>query len=241
MRGAARAVSLCVALACGGAGAAFAADSGQPAVDPNTACATDFNVIRIGSEPHAVIVQAFDLPAPFTGTITAYGHDTKWSGTVGRWNETTWYGIREASLIVIADGPIEAVEYAPTWASCTFHAGAHARGGNEDDRDADRPSLIVTNPAPVDPATCQVPYRSPAVMRTPDTTSPRSDVHGAVRVAVALDEQGAVQFTRVVSSPGAVLDATAVQAARQTTYRAAVFRCRPVSAGYVFTIEFPSG
>jgi hypothetical protein len=51
-----------------------------------------------------------------------------------------------------------------------------------------------------------------------------------VKVAVALDEQGVPRYTRVVSSPGIALDAP-VNAARRSTYVAAVFRCKPVTAG----------
>jgi len=215
MRGAARALSLCLALGCASGGAAFAAGSGQPTIDPHTACATGFAAIRIDGDPNAVIVRASDLPAPFSGTVTAYGHDVKWTATIGRWEETTWQTIREAEFILRAGGPIEGVEYAPTWASCTFHAGTHARGGYEDTRRVDGPVLIATNPVPIEPVTCAVPYRSTGVVRAYELTAPVPDVYGFVRVAVAIDEQGIPQFTRVVVSPGAVLEAPAAEAAPQ--------------------------
>lgn len=232
-------VSFCIAAACAAAGPAPAAAADPPTVDPNTACATGFSAIRIDGDPNAVIVVAEDLPGSLSGTITAYGRETMWSGTIGRAAETERLGAREASLIVRAEGPIEGVEFTPSWATCTFHAGTRARYRSE--RRADdiqRPELVASNPQPAEPATCSVPYVSTAVLHAFEPDMPREPIVGTVKVAVALDEQGVPRYTRVVSSPGIALNAPSVNAALRSRYVAAVFRCKPVTSGYEFSVAF---
>src|ERR1700679_4216463 len=80
-------------------------------------------LVHFVSWPYAVMVPLNGPAGPFSGTITAYGHETKWTSTIGRAAVTEHFERPEASVIVRADGPIEGVEYTPTWASCTFHAG----------------------------------------------------------------------------------------------------------------------
>jgi len=227
-------------VACVAVVTASPAGADPSAIDPNTACATDFSALRIDGDPNAVVVVADSLAGPFSGTVTAYGHETKWTGTIGRAVVTEHYGQPEASVIVRADGPIEGVEYTPAWASCTFHAGTRSPGGDDESRRIDRPVLTATNPVAVEPADCPVPYRATSVLRAFEPSSPQAAVYGPVSVAVAIDDQGIPQSTRVVSSPGAVLNAPAVDAARRSTYAAAIFRCQPVSSSYVFVVEFPS-
>jgi len=238
MKGAAGVVSLCLAMACVAAFTASPAGADPPAIDPNTACATNFSALRIDGDPNAVVVVADDLAGTFSGTVTAYGHQTKWTGTIGRAAVTEYEAYSEASLIVRADGPIEGVEYTPTWASCTFHAGTRPRGGYDDHRDIQRPVLVVTSPVAIEPVTCTVPFRSTGVVHAPEPIAPQSRVSGFVRVAVALDDQGIPRFTRVVSSQAAVLNTPSVNAARQSTYTATVFRCQPVPGGYEFAVMF---
>jgi hypothetical protein len=59
-----------------------------------------------------------------------------------------------------------------------------------------------------------------------------------VRVAVALDDGGVPQFTRIVSSAGRALNQPSTESARHSTYVPAVFRCKPVSSGYEFAVMF---
>jgi hypothetical protein len=102
MKGVAGVVSLCLAVACGAAFTASPAGADPAAVDPNTACATNFSALRVDGDPNAVVIVADSLAGPFRGTITAYGHETKWTGTIGRAAVTEHYRQPEASFIVRA-------------------------------------------------------------------------------------------------------------------------------------------
>jgi hypothetical protein len=64
-------ISLAVALACLALVPSPVAAAGPPAIDPGTACATEFSAIKVEGDPNAVVVVAGDLPGPFKGTITA--------------------------------------------------------------------------------------------------------------------------------------------------------------------------
>jgi hypothetical protein len=231
------AVALVPAVAAVPFGIANAAD---PVVaNPYADCAAPFSATKVDGDPNVVVLRAIDLPAPFSGTITAYGADTMWTATIDRATVSDrGYG-RETSLNVRADRPIEGIAYAPSGATCTFHAGTRPREGY-DARDVDRPTLTVGNPQPAEPASCARPYVAASVMHAFEPTGPPGENGGLVRIAVGLDELGHVRYTRVVASPAARLNPSALDAARRSEYGAAVFRCKPVPSGYQFAIDYPS-
>lgn len=231
-------VSICATLACAAIGSGRPAGAAPPAIDQNTACATDFAVFRT-YDPNAVIVSASDLPGPFRGTITAYGRDTKWTGTLDRWNVETRNGQQDASIVVHAGGPIEGVEYAPQWATCSFHSGVRVANQHDNISSIDRIVLEAANPQPVEPATCETPYRAPTSVQVIQPKIAAQTIHGTARVAVALNESGAPQDTRIVSGLTPDIGFAVRAAARQTTYAGAVFRCKPIASGYEFSIEYP--
>lgn len=214
--------------------------AGQPAIDVRTACATDFAVTKIGGDSNAVVVRVLDPAAPLAGTITAYGHDRRWTAPVGRSASTMSNGVREDSFVVRADAPIEGIEYAPSWASCTFRAGTRARNAYDKQDNVERPVVVLANPQPVEPAACAHAYVSPAVTHAVEPTAPANAdrITGDVLVAVALDDHGKPQFTRVVSSPSPLLNGVAQDAAKRSEFTGAIFRCKPVPSGYEFAIQF---
>ena len=63
-------------------------------------------------------------------------------------------------------------------------------------------------------------------------------IQGKVEVVVSLDEQSRVVGTKIRSSPSAVLNYSALTAARNSTYRAATVHCVPVAGDYVFTVTY---
>lgn len=220
-------------------GATGTAEAVNPTIDQKTACATEFDVIRVSFAPNTVVVRADMLPGPFRGTITAFGHNTKWTGTLDRWNASTAQGMDWSSVVVKADAPIEGIEYAPTFASCTFYAGARNSNGYDSNWLIDGPIVDVGNPQSIDPPTCARPYVPASVVRAVEPTTPgQAYVTGDVRVAVTLDDTGQPLHGRVVSSPAAVLDAPSFDAAVHSTYRPTIFRCKPVPSGYEFAVEF---
>jgi hypothetical protein len=229
---------LCAVLTCGVALVAPARGAGDPKLDANTACATTFAATRVKGDPNAAVVRVMDLAAPMAGTITAYGRDRMWTGTIGRSVVTQRYGVYETSLLVRADAPIEGIAYAPSWTSCTFHAGVRPRNGYDGRDEVDRPVLTVTNPQPVEPATCAKPYAEPEVVHAVEPTSPGPGIVGQVRVGVALDEHGLPQYARIISSAHAQLNVPSLESARRSEFKGAVFRCKAVKSGYEFTVDF---
>lgn len=216
----------------------FAAGA-PPPIDPATACATDFAAIRVPNDPNTVIVRASDLAGPFQGTITAYGRTTSWTGVVGRYIVTERFGMQDASIAIHADEAIEGVEYAPPWASCTFHAGARdADGYDQPDRVVDRPLLQVSNPRPVDAPTCETPYRYASVVSASRPPQIGPTEPGLGRVAVAIDGTGKLRFTRVVSAPTPRNGIVTVQTALHSTFSGAIFRCKPVASGLEVAVGF---
>jgi hypothetical protein len=234
------AVALTCALLAGALHAADAADTPAAdvtAIDAKTACATEFSATKVDGDPNAVVARARNLAGPFTGTITAYGADRMWTATIDRSALVDLrYGGREASVTVRGDAPIEGLEYTPAWASCTFRAGAVPRSGYQA-RDVARPVLSGGNPQAVERAICPHPYVQPSVIRPFEPTNPGT-VGGTVHVAVALDERGVPQFTRILGTPDASLNASAVNAARRSEYQGAIFRCKAVPSGYEFNVEY---
>jgi hypothetical protein len=170
-------------------GVANAADPVVP--NPYADCAAKFSATKVDGDPNVVVLRAIDLPTPFSGTITAYGADTMWTATiVSATISDVPYGGRETSLNVRADRPIEGIAYAPSGATCTFHAGTRPRE-SYDARDVDRPTLMVGNPQPVQPATCARPYVAASVTRAFEPNGPANENGGLVRIAVGLDDSAA--------------------------------------------------
>lgn len=150
--------------------------------------------------------------------------------------------MHDASVIVRADVPIDGIEYAPTWASCTFHAGTRDENGYDLLQKVDRPTVVVSDPQSIDPPTCAKPYVPVAVMYAKEPDVPRdarrAGVGGTVFVAVAVDDKGTPEHARIAGSPSSMLNASALDSTLQSTYRPAVFRCKPIVSGYEFTVEF---
>jgi hypothetical protein len=147
-------------------------------------------------------------------------------------------GSVQSSLVLHAAAPIEAVEYTPAWAACSFRTAARPRYRYDDGREIDRPMLTLSDPQSLAPLTCAKPYVPPVVTNAVQPTAPRSGMTGLAKVAVVLDEQGAVQQTHVVLAPGPDEGRAAEVAARHSTFAPAVFRCKPISSGYEFAVEF---
>ena len=52
------------------------------------------------------------------------------------------------------------------------------------------------------------------------------------------DDHGYARYARIVESPSINLNPSAVDAASKSEYSAAVFRCKPVSSGYQFVVDY---
>ena len=227
-----------------GAAAAFGQPSspapaaGTQAIDPGFACATVMTATAVDGDPNSAVVHVVDPPGPTAGTITAYGTDQAWSGTIGRAVLTTIYGAQDSSLVVRAPGPIQGIEYAPPWAPCTLKAGVYPRPRFAKPDQVQRPVLELGDARPVEPVTCARPYVEPTTLHASEPMTPQEYVSGNVRVRVALDENGTPLSGRVITSPSRILNAVSISAAMQSRYAPAVFRCARVATGYDFSIQF---
>lgn len=234
--------SLGVALSVGVIAQPFVANAdAQGGVVGATACVQNFFAEPVQGDPDAAVVSLFNPGGPFTGTITAYGKDRSWSATIGRSKEITGPGGRLDSVTVRAGAPIEGIEYAPRWAPCTFRAPVNAQAGYQE-RDAGRPELALGNPQPLEPAPCARPYAAPMTKHVFEPMTPvaaaEKGIGGLVKVNVILDDRGVPQSVSMASSPSALLDASALDAAKRTEYAPAIFRCKPVPSAYQFVVSY---
>lgn len=232
--------SLAVVLTCAVAvaplGTARAADPPGPLI--TAACMAPFYATTVDGDPNAVVVRVIDLPGPFTGTITAYSADTMAIAKIGRAAVIDLpYGGQEASLLVRADRPIQGIAYTPSWASCAFRAGTRP-SRYYGAREVQRPTLTVGDTQPVVAPSCGRPYVPASVKQAVEPTQPATRETGLVRVAVAVDDHGYARYARIVESPSINLNPSAVDAASKSEYSAAVFRCKPVSSGYQFVVDY---
>jgi TonB family protein len=76
----------------------------------------------------------------------------------------------------------------------------------------------------------------------PDTPplAQQQGISGDVAVIVSLNAKSQVVGTKIQSSPSALLNETALQAARQSTYRTEIQNCKPIPSSYVTTVTFSS-
>ena len=100
---------------------------------------------------------------------------------------------------------------------------------------------ITPRPTPTTP-TCARPNVPARVLRAiePDTPAlaAQQGIHGTVQVIVSLDADSHVAGARIMSSPSAVLNQAAMNAARQSTFQAQIRGCQPIAADYIFSVEF---
>src|ERR1700736_498190 len=86
--------------------------------------------------------------------------------------------------------------------------------------------------------TCKEPDRPAKVLRAVIPVEPQiaqmQGIHGTVVVLVTLAPDGTVTDARIDSSPSAVLNASALAAARASTFQGAIHDCVPVGATYSF-------
>jgi TonB family protein len=96
--------------------------------------------------------------------------------------------------------------------------------------------------APPDPALCALHDTPVSVVHAVEPQVPATaqfnGVRGIVRVLVALDADGHVVSTSVQQSPSVLLNASALEAARSSTYRPALHDCKPVPSQYVFSVDY---
>jgi len=103
--------------------------------------------------------------------------------------------------------------------------------------------IATPKPTPT-PLSCARPNIPATTLRPlePDTPAlaQQQGISGVVQVVVSLDAQSRVVGTRIQSSPSAVLNASALAAARGSQFRTEVRNCESVAADYIFSVDFSS-
>jgi hypothetical protein len=91
---------------------------------------------------------------------------------------------------------------------------------------------------PPDPSICIVPTLPAITLAAAEPEVPPYGSGGTVQVLVSLDADSKVVSAAIKSSPSVTLNASALSAARRSTYRTAQRDCRPVASEYLFTVEY---
>ena len=103
--------------------------------------------------------------------------------------------------------------------------------------------VATPKPTPT-PLSCARPNVAATTLRPlePDTPAlaQQQGISGVVQVVVSLDAQSRVVGTRIQSSPSAVLNQSALAAARGSQFRTEVKNCEPIAAEYIFSVDFTS-
>ncbi|HZO94791.1 MAG TPA: energy transducer TonB [Candidatus Baltobacteraceae bacterium] len=242
-------VAILVAFACAAAGQPARAQLFPPSPPASIApCMRQMALTTVDGNPNAAILRIGYWTLPLAGDVRVYGHDVMWHATLHN-GATAVQPFRprnalEASVELHAPGPIEGVEFTPSGASCTLHAGLR-RPTMFDGEAVQRPIVVATDPAPVAPPSCANPYASVRVVRAAEPVAPpmarQQGIAGDVTVALAVDRTGTVTYEQILSSPSVILNAAGVNSARTSKFSPAVFRCVPVDNGYVFAAAFVSG
>lgn len=76
----------------------------------------------------------------------------------------------------------------------------------------------------------------------PDTpqTAQEQGLSGDVAVIVSLDAQSRVVGARIQSSPSSLLNSAALIAAYASTFQTEIQNCKPITADYIYTVQFSS-
>lgn len=108
--------------------------------------------------------------------------------------------------------------------------------------------------ATVDDETCARELEAAPVAACPRPNAPARTVHviepttpadayaakvkGLVQVRIVLDDRSNVLWADIVRSASPLLNSSALQAARGSTYRTATVNCRPIPSEYIFSVDY---
>ncbi len=203
-------------------------------------CMDGLDPIPVSADRTAVVIHVAATASP-AGKITAYSADRAWTDTVSEASANWLNSGNLHTLVVRAPAPIDGIEFAPLHAACVFHAVISA-GQKIGESPPGMPVRTLALEVTVPPPTCARPNAPPAVLRAAEPDTPpvarQQAILGVVRIQVVLDEQGTPTATRVWSSPSAILNNSALAAARSSTYSPEIFRCKPVASTYLLSVTY---
>jgi TonB family protein len=100
------------------------------------------------------------------------------------------------------------------------------------------PSPAATPPAPACKNPNVVPHVVSASQAETPPTAQASGLEGEVVVQVVLDATSHLLDAYIVASSSSILDASALKAARNSTYQTEIFNCRAIAAVYDFIVTY---
>lgn len=124
-------------------------------------------------------------------------------------------------------------------------SGAPARRTSKAPAAKKHANVVAANSQkPAQGLTCARPNVPASTIRASEPDTPplaaQQGISGTVQVLVSLDTDGKVTSARVQSSPSAILNDAAIAAAQRSQFTPEIRNCRPIAAGYIFSVEFSS-
>jgi TonB family protein len=108
-------------------------------------------------------------------------------------------------------------------------------------RSQNRPHVAASRPRP---AACARPNVPAGTYRAAEPEMPmfaqQQGITGDVQVRVSLNESSQITDVRIESSPNAILNNSALQATRASSFHTEIRRCKPVAADFIFVVTFSS-
>jgi periplasmic protein TonB len=105
------------------------------------------------------------------------------------------------------------------------------------------PPPPTPKPTPT-PQSCARPNVAATTLRAVEPDTPamaqQQGIQGTVQVIVSLDAASHVTGTRIQSSPSAILNQAAINAAKQSQFQTEIRDCKPIAADYIFSVDFTS-
>lgn len=97
-------------------------------------------------------------------------------------------------------------------------------------------------PTPTAPA-CVRPNVGPSIVHAVrGVVSPMAEqqrLYGRVDVVVSLDADSRIVGARILRTPAGVLNQSAIEAARASSFQTAIVNCRPIASDVIYSVDFP--
>lgn len=180
------------------------------------------------------------VPAKAGWLVTSVGESRTFSGSAPAWTGPTWDidGREFAAPPAYAPQPVpERISYeridANTIRRTVAYGPEHRVVGGQ---------VCTRGDEPPSPSLCAAHDVPPRVVRAVEPDTPplaqQQGISGTVKLIVSLDVDGTPVTIKVRESPSAILNSSAILAARRSAYQPALRDCVPVPSDYLFTVSF---
>ncbi len=182
------------------------------------------------------------VPVKAGWLVTSVGESRTFSGSAPAWTGATWDidGSAVAAPPAYAPQAVpERISYERVDANTIRRTVAYG----PEHRVADG-EVCTRGDEPPASSLCAAHDVPPRMVRAVEPDTPplaqQQGILGTVRVRVSLDAGGQPVAVRIEQSPSAILNSSAISAARRSTYEPALRDCVPVPSDYLFSVSFSS-